>query len=194
MRAFYRNIAISLVFLGVGAFGSAELSAQSENTAKEEKPFWETEKTPAKLVKRYERRLPFFKVIDTNNDWILSDEEIQKAIIEEFKKYDVDSDGIFDEKELKAHRKDFEDNRKAVYGSVVDKRLKRYDQRMKQLDDNEDRILKWEEFYEFTRLRYHRMDNNKDNEIEYREFRTIDDKIAPGGGVKPNKIEVPNYK
>jgi hypothetical protein len=60
--------------------------------AEKDIPFWRKEKTPEKLVKRYERRLPFFKKIDKNKDWLLADKEIVSYLLARFKTFDANKD------------------------------------------------------------------------------------------------------
>jgi hypothetical protein len=38
------------------------------------------------------------------------------------------------------------------------------------------------------------MDSDENDEVEYREFRLIDDKLSPGGGVDVKHVDVPEYK
>ncbi len=165
--------------------------AQEVAVTHDDRPFWETEKVPAKLVKRYERRYPFFKKIDLNKDWILQPQEIDKALKVAFKKGDANKSGLWERDELDKHRADFEENREESHGGFNKDRVKRYDQRMKQADKNEDGALSWEEYYKFFRARYYRMDNDGDEEVEFREFRTIDDKMSPSGGKDAAYIKVP---
>jgi hypothetical protein len=170
--------------------------AQSTGTpaAQVEKPFWETETVPDKLVKRYERRLPFFAPIDANRDWILQQTEIEASILRRFRRYDVNSNGLWDAGELALHQQDFINDREEVYGALADTRIKRYRLRIEQADKDEDGNLSWKEYYTFYRDRFYRMDSNGDNNVEYREYRLIDDKLSPAGGVDTKQIDVPEYK
>lgn len=184
-----------MFFVGAfGFYGGANAQDVPVVSADENKPFWETEKVPDKLVKRYKRRLPFFTQIDRDKDWILQEREIEAYLLQSFKQYDADKNGLWDAQELGLHSKAFSDDREEAYGSTSDARVKRYNLRIDQADKNEDKNLSWSEYYTFYRGRFYRMDSDENDEVEYREFRLIDDKLSPGGGVDVKHVDVPEYK
>lgn len=193
MSVFYKITSVVLGAACLTVMGALPLHAQ-QDVAQDNRPFWETEKVPAKLVKRYERRYPFFKKLDKDQNWILSEAEIEAAISGEFKAFDKDLDGIWNKEEFTAYRSKFVETREESHGATSADRVKRFDLRVEQADKNDDGQLSWEEFYRFSRERYFRMDNNKNGEIEFKEFRTIDDKISPTGGSDDEVVKVPEYK
>ncbi len=181
--------------VGVSNFhGNAFAQNAAAHATEEDKPFWETENVPDKLVKRYERRLPFFKEMDSNKDWVLQEPEIEAYLLSSFKEYDTDSNGLWDENEQALHSEAFVKDRDEIYGATANKRIKRYTLRIDHADSNEDKNLSWKEYYTFFRDRFYRMDSNGDEEVEYKEFRLIDDKLSPRGGVDSKHIDVPEYK
>jgi len=195
LRDYLKLFAFLFVFFAV-AFSQSTVFAQGTDAsiADENKPFWETEKVPDKLVKRYKRRLPFFQEIDLDKDWILSEQEVEAHLFKSFKLYDADKDALWSEKELGLAADAFAKDRDDVYGAIADDRIKRYELRIKQADTNSDGALSWEEHYRFYKDRFYRMDKNDDKDVEYREYRLIDDKLSPKGGVDSQQIEVPEYK
>jgi hypothetical protein len=195
LRGYLQLFVFLCVFFAVGALKiSAFAQGADVASSDKNKPFWETEKVPDKLVKRYKRRLPFFQEIDLNKDWVLNEQEIDDHILSAFKRYDLNKDGLWDKTELDLSFEVFEQNREDFHSAIADDRIKRYELRIKQADKNDDGALSWEEHYRFYKDRFYRMDQNDDADVEYREYRLVDDKLSPRGGVDSQNIKVPEYK
>mgnify|MGYP003632073035 CR=1 FL=1 len=181
-------------------YGSASYSALIETpqsdipVAEEDIPFWEKENTPLKLVNLYEHRLPFFKLIDQNADWLLSDDEIVSFLLARFKAFDANRDAEWDEQELDKLLSAFSTELALIFDGGNERRARRLRIRMEECDANENDMISWTEYYKCMRHYYKVMDSNGDDDVEFIEFRTIDDKLSPVSGGGSSRLKVPEYK
>lgn len=181
----YSNVALS---------GLIEAPHSDVPIAEKDIPFWRKEKTPEKLVKRYERRLPFFKKIDKNKDWLLADKEIVSYLLARFKTFDANKDAKWDAQELDNMLSSFTKDLELIFDGGVERREKRLRTRIGQCDANNDDVVTWAEYYMGMHQYYDMMDKSGDEVVEFIEFRSIDDKVAPISGRGSAKSNVPEYK
>jgi hypothetical protein len=188
-------ICLCMLVFGNGAIaGLVEEPKSDPSVAEKDIPFWRKEKTPEKLVKRYERRLPFFKKIDTNKDWLLSDKEIVFYLLARFKTFDANKDAKWDAQELDNMLSSFTKELELVFDGGIERREKRLRIRIGQYDADNDDIVTWAEYYSGMHQYYDMMDKNGDEAVEFIEFRSIDDKVAPISDLRSTKSDVPEYK
>jgi hypothetical protein len=176
-------------FSGLIEAPQPDVSAQEKNT-----PFWRKQKTPEKLVNRYERRLPFFKKIDKNNDWKLVEAEISFYLLSRFKAFDANRDAEWDDQELDNMLSGFREELESLVDGGIERREKRLRIRIGQCDIDKNGIVTWVEYYNGMRQYYDLMDKNGDDMVEFIEFRSIDDKLAPISSRRKSQADVPAYK
>lgn len=122
--------------------------------------------------KKYERRMPEIKKMDLNKDGILQQNEIEKGVKSKFEALDTNKDGVISADEQSAGIAAFKKDKAELYGTFIEMRIRRLENRMRNADKNKDGVISSEEYEAYFGARYKNMDKDKDGILSIREFRT----------------------
>ncbi len=135
---------------------------------------------PKSLERKYERRKPEIEAMDLNGDSILQQEEIKAGIQSKFEAMDLDGNGVLSEEEREQNILLFKESKAETYGSLIDKRARKLENRMRNADANEDDIISLDEYSAYFGDRFQRMDRDEDGTINIKEFRTDTERVRTG--------------
>gem|GEM_PF-6577311 len=124
------------------------------------------------IAKRYTRRQAEIDKMDTDCDGILQPEERTTAIETQFSTADADEDGVLSKAEAAAIIDAFKENSQGAYGGLIDKKTRKLEVRIKNMDKNDDGKITAAEYRSYYQSRYKSLDKNNDGALDVREFKT----------------------
>ncbi|MGZ9097953.1 MAG: EF-hand domain-containing protein [Micavibrio sp.] len=126
--------------------------------------------TPGR-AKKYSRRDAAIAVDDLNMDGKLQPAEAQASIQRKFTAADTDQDGKISEAESAAMVARFRQDNAESYGILTGLHTKKFSNKVKDIDTNEDGSISAAEYGSFYSDRYQRMDRDGDGAIGVKEYR-----------------------